>query len=348
MAMIKRGRIQRDTAVGDGLVFVEGNQYSFRLEGHWKSELPPKVGMQVSAELGDDGQLIALYAISGQAVAAEKATQALSAAQGAAQEAAKAFVSSIQAQGFPDAAKGYAQKIGYVTIGAYVAVLLGWFFLPFVSARIPMMGKMSVTFYEGLKFLNADGLQGMAVLSGGGSAGVYGLLVFCALAGVFASVFWKDRKALLGPALPLTYMLLLFIIGYAKASSALDTAQGASGFGETANNPQVRQMMEKATQAAKKEVMDAISIGLGAYLSVFGAIVLAWKGVIGFLSGAGGLSAPASFIPSPQPQPAQRAPAPTPIPAATASAVSMTCPQCKSAVGGNDPFCGECGYRLKA
>ena len=69
---IKRGRILRDTTTGEGLVFVDGNQHAFRLEGMWKSEYAPKVNMTVDVEFDDAGRLVALRNVSGGGGAAGK------------------------------------------------------------------------------------------------------------------------------------------------------------------------------------------------------------------------------------------------------------------------------------
>jgi hypothetical protein len=77
MSGLKRGRILRDANSGDGLVFIEGTQYPFHLEGMWRSEFAPKVNMPVEAEFNDGGTLVALQAISGQGLAGEQAAQGM-------------------------------------------------------------------------------------------------------------------------------------------------------------------------------------------------------------------------------------------------------------------------------
>ena len=81
MGQIRRGRILRDTAAGNGLVFVDGKQYLFRLEGMWRSEFAPTVNMLVDVEFDERGQLIALRSAPVEAVAAEQTTQAFNAAK---------------------------------------------------------------------------------------------------------------------------------------------------------------------------------------------------------------------------------------------------------------------------
>lgn len=266
MSTIKRGRVLRDTNAGEGLVFVDGAQYPFRLEGTWKSEHAPKVNMPVDVEFDEQGRVVALRSVSGQTVAGEQAAQAL----GAAQDTAKKFAAEFQAKGLP-VIQQYAQRIGYPTLGALVALIVGWFFLPAVSLNLGFMGNNSVTFYQGLKLLNSGGIAAL----GGGSAGIYGLLVFVSLVAVLLPQFWSDRRAGFGMAAPLALMLVLGIVGWFKASSQFSGgAEAAANFG----GEEFQQMARAAAEQAAAEMRKAISIGLGTYLSVAAAAFLAWQG----------------------------------------------------------------------
>lgn len=267
MSTIKRGRVLRDTNAGEGLVFVDGAQHAFRLEGMWKSEHAPKVNMPVDVEFDDQGRVVALRSVSGQTVAGEQAAQAL----GAAQESAKKIAAEFQAKGLP-VIQQYAQRIGYPILGALAVLVLGWFFLPAVSVNMGFMGKNSVTFYEALRLLNSGGL---AALTGGGSAGVYGLLCFVSLLAVLLPQVWPDRRAGFGMMAPLALMLLVGIVSYFKVSSQFSAGEEAAGaFG----GEEFQQMARAAAEQAAAEMRKAISIGLGVYLSVIAALYLAWQG----------------------------------------------------------------------
>ncbi|HNR23715.1 MAG TPA: hypothetical protein PKL49_11920 [Steroidobacteraceae bacterium] len=247
MSTIKRGRVLRDTSAGEGLVFVDGNQYAFRLEGVWKSEYAPKVNMGVEAEFDEQGRLMALRSVSASGVAGEQAAQAL----GAAQESAKRLAAELQAKGLP-AFQQYAQRIGYPVLAAFVALIIGWFFLAAVSVDLGFMGRNSVTFWQGLKFLNS----GAAAALGGGSTGFYGLLCIAALLAVVLPQVWPNPRARYGMAAPLALMLLVLIVAYAKVPAV---PQGAEEFAA--------------------EFRKAVSLGLGTYLAFAAAIYLAWKGL---------------------------------------------------------------------
>lgn len=266
MSTIRRGRILRDTSAGEGLVFVDGAQHTFRLEGMWKSEHAPKVNMPVDVEFDDQGRVVALRSISGQTVAGEQAAQAL----GAAQDTAKKIAAEFQAKGLP-VIQQYAQRIGYPTLIALAALIVGWFFLPAVSMNLGFMGKNSVTFYEGLKLLNSGGIAAL----GGGSAGIYGLLVFVSLLAVLLPQVWSDRRAGFAMAAPLALMLLVGIISYFKVSSQFSAGEEAA---EAFGGAEFQQMARAAAEQAAAEMRKAISIGLGTYVSVIAAAFLAWQG----------------------------------------------------------------------
>jgi hypothetical protein len=55
--MKKRGKILREPGIGPGLLMIEGRQYPFWPGDIWKSEVPPKMGLDVVVEL-DDSELI--------------------------------------------------------------------------------------------------------------------------------------------------------------------------------------------------------------------------------------------------------------------------------------------------
>lgn len=281
MGMIKRGRILRDTNAGDGLVSIEGRQYPFGLEGMWRSDFAPRVNGVVEAEFDDQGELVGLRGLEVSALAGEQAAQAL----GAAQDAAKKLTRDFQAQGLA-LIRQYARRIGYLTLAGFALVVLGWFFLPLLSIEIPFGGEISATFHQVLKLSNAvSNTGGLEVLAesldrsgrvSGGSAGVLGLLAFLSLAAVFLPQFWQDRRAAWGLFAPFAVMMLAIIVLYWKASSLASAGMdAAAGFG----GAEFREMAREAAREAAAEMRRAISIGAGLWLSLAGALLLAWLGL---------------------------------------------------------------------
>lgn len=61
--MKKRGNVLRDTNAGPGLLFVEGQQYPFTLEGLWKSATAPKPNMAVEVEFGEGNTILSIQSI---------------------------------------------------------------------------------------------------------------------------------------------------------------------------------------------------------------------------------------------------------------------------------------------
>ena len=267
-ATTKRGKILRDTSTGDGLVFVEGKQHPFRLEGHWKSDQAPKVNMVVDVEFGPEDQLASLRSVATQDLVDEHAAQAL----GVAQDSAKKLASEFQRRGLPVLAE-YAKRIGYTTLGALTLVIIGWFFLPALSVRIGSAGGYSITFYQVLSLLNAGGLQGaMALATGGGSAGILGFLCFATLFAVLLPHVWSNKRAVWGVASPLVFMLLVLLVAYFKVSSGVSSMQHSSAM---VGNREMQEAMKQMADQAAAQMREAVSIGIGTWLSLAAAIVLA-------------------------------------------------------------------------
>jgi hypothetical protein len=258
--MTKRGKILRDTSAGNGLIVVDGQQYPYTLEGTWRSEVPPAVGMTVEAEINDAGQIVWLRAVQDSQLTKEQAQAALMAAKG---KGAEIF-------------SGLVARVGALNLGALLLLLIGWFFLSAVSIQSPV-GSMSLTFWQLLGFVNAkNALDVMQGGTGSASTGIYGLLAFVCLLGPFVRYFWKDKLAVLGGVLPLLFMLIVGLI----AHSSLNSAMGMGGTGVDPNDPMVKEMTQQVSQA--------ITIGVGVYLSLLACLYFAAMGVKDFLGAKAG------------------------------------------------------------
>jgi hypothetical protein len=255
--MTKRGKILRDTSAGNGLIVVDGQQYPFMLEGTWRSEVPPAVGMTVDAEFNDAGQIVSLRVVQDSQLTKEQAQAALIAAKG---KGAEIF-------------SGIVARVGAVNLIALLLLLIGWLFLSAVSIQSPI-GNMSFTFWQLLGFVNAGSALDVAMQAGTGSssAGIYGFVAFLCLLGPFVRYFWKDKLAVLGGVLPLLFMLIVWLIAHSKFSPAA----GLAGTGVDPNDPMVKEMTQQVSQA--------ISIGIGVYLSALSCLYFAAMGVKDFLA----------------------------------------------------------------
>ena len=254
--MTKRGKILRDTSAGNGLLVAGGQQYSFTLDGIWKSEVPPAVGMTVETEINESGQVRWLRAVNDAQMAKEQVQAALTAAKGKGMEIFS----------------GVVARVGAVNLIVFLVLLIGWFFLSAVSIQSPV-GSMGFTFWQLLGFLHAKNAADVLMAGAGkASTGIYGLLGFLCLIGPFVRYFWKDKRAMLGGVLPLLFMLIVWLIAHSSMNSALGLGAGS---GVDPNDPLVKEMT--------KEVSNAISMGFGVYLSVLACLYFAGMAVKDFL-----------------------------------------------------------------
>jgi hypothetical protein len=287
-----RGRILRDTAVGDGLISAAGKQYPFKLEGVWRSDRAPKVDMQIDVDLDDAGQIVAIRAVDSTAAAREHAERLMGTAGATAKQWAADLktkgapaLAELRAKGAPALAemqakglpvfKRYLALVGVPTLVAMVAVLLGWFF--FASVSIDFLGQsQSATFYDFLGVLN-NPESGLAMIEGRSpSAGLYGFLAIVALLAPLLPHFVKSRKLWLAYCAPGAWMVLAGVIGWWKIRSAMSEATNAAGggFGGVGGGE-----LQGFAREMMNEIWNAISIGFGAYLAAAAAIYLAFVGI---------------------------------------------------------------------
>jgi hypothetical protein len=252
--MSKRGRILRDPANGPGLVFVDGQQFAFSMDGVWRSATLPQAGAVVDVDFNVEGNVAAMIAVPESQLAKEQTERALAAAK----EKGSALASSAVA------------RFGLPTLIASGALLVGWFFLPAVTVDGGFIGKFHFTFWHVLGLVNSsNAVEAMQSMERHGSAGLYGLLAIVTLAGPFVSAFWKDKRAVLGGLLPLVFMLLVGLMARHSLSGAMPAGAPA-----------------EFVEAARKEIMQQISLGLGVWVSLIAAAYLGFLGVKRFLVNA--------------------------------------------------------------
>jgi hypothetical protein len=243
--MIKRGKILRDASSLPGLVFVDGQHYQFSLDGVWRSEVPPKAGMAVDVEFAGDTRIVGITQIVEPNIAKEQAEVVLKAAG---QKSGVRLSAAIV-------------KFGLPLLLATSLMLISWSFLTAVSVQT-LFGKLNLSLWQVLGFLNAD-TPWETVMSGRGgpTAGFYGFLAIVALAGPFLPYFWKDKRAALAGVLPLAFMLAVGIMVRSNMHSAI---------GGTLDGP-----LGDMQRQAQQEMMNAVSLGFGTYLSLLVSLYLA-------------------------------------------------------------------------
>lgn len=256
-----RGKILRDTNTGPGLLSSNGTQHPFTLENHWKSDLPPKVGMVVDVGLDDAGGVATVTAVAESQLAREQAELAM--------QAAKAKGGELAA--------GLTARFGLPTLVALALLAIGWFFINTVSIQVSSSYGIGLSFWKVLGMLNAPNGVMSALKGGGGSAGIYGFLCIGALLAPLAPQFWADKRAHLGGVLPLAFMLLVALMIYMGINDDVKQAQGAASmFGGEQAARMVNDMLSEA--------MRAFSLGAGAYLALLASLYLAGRGVMKFLA----------------------------------------------------------------
>ena len=263
--MKHRGKILRDTNAGPGLLSSDGAQHPFTLETHWKSDLPPKVGMVVDATFDGAGNLATLLPVHESQLAREQAELAM--------QAAKAKGGALAA--------GLTARFGVPALAAMAALLLGWFFLNTVAIQVSPQYNLGLSFWKLLGILNSPAGLMNGLNGAGGASGIYGFLCIAALAAPLAPQVWNDKRAHLGAVLPLAFMLLVALMIYLGVNDSLKQAQGAADF---LGGGQAARMAESMSSMMLREAMRAISIGAGGYLALLASLYLAARGTMKFLA----------------------------------------------------------------
>ena len=258
--MTKRGKILKDANAGPGLLLVDGQQLPFAMGPLWKSPVPATVGMSVEVEFAEDGTVTGITQVTDAQIAKEHAEAAMNVAR----EKGGAIVASAVA------------SFGLPLLISTGLLIVSWFFLSAVSVDA-LLGKISFTFWQVLGFINAGSAWDVVMQGGSGpSAGLYGFFCIVALAGPFLRFVWKDRRASLGGLLPLVFMLFVGIM----VRISLQSMTGGTPEGPLAD----------VQRQAQAEMMKAISVGVGIYISALASLYLAAVAVKQFL--AGGVAVP--------------------------------------------------------
>jgi hypothetical protein len=184
-----------------GLLFLNGEQKQFTLEGIWRSPVAPLANQTVDVEVNGAGDITAITVVDTNQIAKEKLNQLSGVAQEQGKEAAKLAKQGVGA---------LAAKMGAVPLGAAVVVWIAWFLLPSASVQGGPTA-MSFTFWNllGVDFNNPE-----SMLAGGSSHGIFGLLGLLCIAAPFAAPFLKMPWAKYLNAAPLAFFVVGFLSLY--------------------------------------------------------------------------------------------------------------------------------------
>ena len=257
-----RGKIiQYNGADGSGTLVADGKQYRFALDA-WRGDNAPAVNKVVDVSL--EGETVsAVTAVGDDVLLKEKASE-LGGKLGSllnkipAQTSSAAGTAAIasgpptegSAPGGAIGANSIIERYGKLVLGAYALFLLGT--LAFNAISMSMLG-------QGVGRSLFDIASMMSQLGGSGGGMIKVLLLF-AYASIAAPLFWRDRRAWLALSVPLLAVLWAIF----SALHAINSIGG--GYGE--------------------DMGEMFSLGLGFYLSIAAALVLAGAGVKRFLGAA--------------------------------------------------------------
>ncbi len=201
-----RSTIVKVPDASPGLLFLNGQQKSFNLEGLWKSPVAPAPNMTVDVDLDEAGAITAITVVDSHQIAKERMNQLSGVAQERGKEAAK-----LAQQGIGS----LAARMGAVALGCAVLVWIAWFFLP--AAHIDAGGPVSFTFWDllGVDFNNPETMAG-----GGSSHGIFSILGLIAIAAPFAAPFLRTAWSKYLNAAPLVFVVIGLIMIFSGEHSA--------------------------------------------------------------------------------------------------------------------------------
>lgn len=257
---MQRGTILRDTQAGPGLISVGGRQLPFTLEQHWGSERPPVTGARVDV-LFEGDQLRQLHLVDDTQIAREMASQAAG------------HAGQMAAQGQALLGRALAE-FGRAPLIALVALWLGWWVFDWVSVRVIGTHVASYSFWDMLKMLSSgNALEAMQYSRSG--LGLWNFVaLLCAVAPLapLAPPISRHRWASLGLAAPLAFMVLQAArLYWGIASAASEMQQQMAGYGA-----QMGRTLQDMSHEIQAQILKSISLGLGLYLSLAAALVLAF------------------------------------------------------------------------
>lgn len=205
--------------MGPGLLTVEGTQYTFLLEGMWKSEIPPRPGMSVDVHFNQSGIPECVYAVSEGQIAKEQAQ--------------KAFSGMLQQS--ETVRGGLKSRFGIGTIIAESLMLLCLFLLP----NLQMGNAYSQRRVNGW---DALGLNPNTMLTD--SHGFLSLLAILCLLAPLAVPLLKQTWARWLNAAPFAFSLLAVVTLSIQIHSIGNAASGQIGavFGAEAAHTMSREM----------------------------------------------------------------------------------------------------------
>jgi hypothetical protein len=192
-----RSQIVKVPDATPGLLFLNGQQRQFTLEGVWKSPVAPAANMTVDVELDSSGAITAITVVDPKEIAQQKMAEQLEALKGHGNQVLTALEPAL---------RSLPARMGTATLAFAVAVWICWFFFP--AAHLDMGGeRLSLTFWHllGVNFDNPESFLNS------GSHGFFSLLGIVAIAAPFAAPFVRTAWSHYLNAAPFGYFVIAFI-----------------------------------------------------------------------------------------------------------------------------------------
>src|SRR5579863_4876265 len=162
-----------------GLLFLNGQQKSFIVDGIWKSPVAPAANMTVDVDIDSAGAITSITVVEAQQLNKERLNQLSGVAQEKGKEAAKLAQQGVGA---------LAARMGTVALASAVVVWIAWFFLPAANLAGGFVAGQSYTFWN---LLGTDFNNIAQALGTGSSIGLLGMIGIVALIAPFAAPFIK-------------------------------------------------------------------------------------------------------------------------------------------------------------
>jgi hypothetical protein len=193
-----RSKIVKVPDTSPGLLFVNGQQMPFVLEGVWKSPVAPAANMTVDVDLDGAGSIAAITVVDSKEAAGQKMQEVLGVAKEQLIRLGKLLLPAL---------RSLSARMGAVALGAAVLLWIAWFFFPAAGVDIGG-GRLSFTFWGllGVDFNNPE-----SMMNGGSNHGLFSFLGLLAIAVPFAVPYLRMAWSKYLTATPLAYFVIAFI-----------------------------------------------------------------------------------------------------------------------------------------
>jgi hypothetical protein len=193
-----RSKIVKIPDATPGLIFINGQQKPFALEGVWKSPVAPTPNMTVDVDLDGAGSIAAITAVDSKEAAGQQMNEILEQLKQGAIKLGKILLPAL---------RSLSSRMGPIALGSAVVVWISFFFFTAGTVEIGG-GRLSYTFWGllGVDFNNPESLT-----NGGSNHGLFSFLGIIAIALPFAAPFLRMAWAKFLNAAPFAYFVVGFI-----------------------------------------------------------------------------------------------------------------------------------------